>query len=76
MTDALPPAADRFAYFIESLCRVIGDPRFGPLPAGPVIIAIFKRLRRIAARFAFLAAQIRAGTLPAPNLGSPHRRVD
>ena len=46
----------------------------GPLPAGPVIIAIWKRLRRIAAHFAVLAAHIRAGTLPAPKLGSPTRR--
>ena len=71
MADALPSAADRFAYFMESLCRIIGDRRFGPLPAGPVIIAIWKRLRRIAARFAVLAAGIRAGTLPAPKPGSP-----
>lgn len=72
MTDALPSAVDRFAYFMESLCRVIGDPRFGPLPAGPVVIAIWKRLRRIATRFAVLAALIRAGALPAPNPASPN----
>ena len=71
MPDAILSAADRFAYFIESLCRALGDPRFGPLPAGSVIIAIWKRLRRIAARFAVLAAYVHAGALPT---STPRRR--
>jgi hypothetical protein len=34
--------------------------------AGPVIILIWTRLRRAAARFAALAARVRAGALPSP----------
>ena len=73
MVDALPSAADRFAYFMECLCRALGDPRFGPLPAGPILLAIWKRLRRIATRFAALAALICAGAVPPPKRRPHHR---
>jgi hypothetical protein len=61
----LPSAIDRFSHIIERLCKVIG----AQLPARrltePVILLIWARVRRIAARFTTLAVQVRAGTVPA-----------
>ena len=78
-----PPAtpAERFAAIIELLCRSVAaqiaggrpnGPRGLPL-AGPLIVVIWNRLRRIGDRFARLAARIGAGQLrrrpaPRPNL--------
>jgi hypothetical protein len=52
----LPAPADRFAFIIEGLCqavaRSLGGGLAGPRLAGPFIILIWSRLRRITARFA------------------------
>jgi hypothetical protein len=61
---APPAAADRFVLIIDGLCRVVAA-RHGRGLAGPLIVLIWGRLRRLAARFAVLAAHVRAGTLPA-----------
>lgn len=66
MTDALCPAVARFLYILEQLCPAIGDRLLGPVLAPAITIGIQKRLRRIIARFAVLAAQIQAGILPEP----------
>ena len=74
---------DRFALVIEGLLRsVAGSHR---RLAGPLILLICKRLRRIAAGFAAVAAQVGSGTLraassraerrPLPGGGAPARRA-
>ena len=68
-----PSATDRFALVIEGLCQAVAARSAGGRMAGPVIILIWTRLRRAAARFAALAARVRAGTLPSPAPGPPHR---
>jgi hypothetical protein len=77
----MPPrtAADRFVVIINSLCqataaRVARSPYRPHGLAGSLIILIVTRLRRMAARFAALAAlaaHVQAGTLPAPR----HRKT-
>ena len=69
----MPPrtAADRFAFIIESLCQAaaarVARPPYRPQGlAGPFILLLAARLRRMAVRFATLAAHVQAGTLPAP----------
>jgi hypothetical protein len=62
---ATPPApAERFANLIEGACRVVAAQSAGGRLAGPLIMLIWGRLRRLGARFAGLVARIRAGTLP------------
>jgi hypothetical protein len=51
---------------IEGLCQAVAARSAGGRMAGPVIILIWTRLRRAAARFAALAARVRAGALPSP----------
>lgn len=59
-----PPApADRLAGIIDLLCRSVAAQSAGGRLAGPLIILIWSRLRRIAGRFAGLAARFRAGKL-------------
>jgi hypothetical protein len=75
--NAAPPSVtDRFARIIDLLCRTVAaqgrapnslanwGPSAGGLVAGPLIILIWTKLRRAAARFAALAARVHAGTLP------------
>ena len=59
----LPTApADRFASIIDGLCRAVAARGGGrDRLAGPLVILIWSRLRRIAVRFAALAARIAAG---------------
>jgi hypothetical protein len=69
MLPAAPPpsATDRFALMMEGLCQAIAARGgSGGLIAGPAIILIWSRLRRMAARFAALAARVRSGALPSP----------
>jgi hypothetical protein len=74
--NAAPPSVtDRFARIIDLLCRTVAaqgrapnslanwGPSAGGLVAGPLIILIWTKLRRAAARFAALAARVHAGTL-------------
>lgn len=62
LTPATP--ADRFARLIEALCRSVAA-RGGRGLAGPLAILLWGRLRRMAERFASLAARLRAGRLSA-----------
>ena len=65
-----PPApAARFARLIAALCEAVGARVAGPgRPglAGPLVILIWTRLKRMAERVARLAARAEAGTLPPP----------
>ena len=72
MTTTAPfSPTDRFALVIEGLLRsVAGSHR---RLAGPLILLICKRLRRIAAGFAAVAAQVGSGTLRAAS-SRPERR--
>ena len=59
---APPSAEDSFALIIDGLCRAIAARGGRRLIDGPLVILIWTRLRRIARRFATLAARVRAGT--------------
>ncbi len=59
-----PPAANlRFAGIIAMLCRMVAARIAGGRLAGPLIILICRRLRRLARRFSALAARHAAGRL-------------
>ena len=58
--------ADRFALIIDGLCRATAARIAVNRAMGPLIILIWRRLRRMASRFAALNARVRAGTLRAP----------
>jgi len=68
-TPAQPAVADRFARLIEGLCRAIAARSALSRLAAPLLILVWRRLRRTAARFAALTARIRAGRLPRPTAG-------
>ena len=64
MNPAAPPApAERLASIIDLLCRIVAAQIAGRRLAGPLIILICSRLRRIAARFAGIAARLQSGRL-------------
>ena len=74
-----PPApAERFARVIAGLCAAvaarIGGPA-GPGLPGPLIVLIWTRLQRMAARVTRLAAHVQAGTLPPPRRRAVPRRT-
>ncbi|MDA8248388.1 MAG: hypothetical protein M0Z28_04355 [Rhodospirillales bacterium] len=54
--------AERLAGILDTLCRAIADRGGRKLLAGPLVILIWTRLRRISARVLTLAARIEAGT--------------
>jgi hypothetical protein len=58
-----PAAADRFALLIEGLCQAVAA-SCGRGLAGPLILLIWTRLRRLGARFAALAARQRTDKPP------------
>ncbi len=58
--------AHRFSLVIDGLCRVTAARIATDRSAGPLLILIVGRLRRLAARFAALAARAQAGPLPPP----------
>lgn len=62
----LPSVADRVAGIIDALCSAVPTLIARDRSAGPLTILIYSRLRRLAARFAALAARVAAGILPAP----------
>ena len=69
-------ATDRFARLIEALCESVAASHARGL-AGPVIVLIWGRLRRMAARFAAAAARLPAAYRPAqprPALSRPRAR--
>lgn len=57
--------AGKFALIIDGLCHVVPKLIARDRSAGPLIILIFNHLRRLAARFAALAARTQTGALPA-----------
>lgn len=57
--------ADRFALIMDGLCRVVAQRQKTGLP-GPLAILLWTTFRRMAVRFANLAARVHAGTLPSP----------
>ena len=65
---AIPAApAESFARLIDRLCRAVAARGGRGRLAGPLILLVWARLRRIAARFARLAARAQAGApLAAP----------
>jgi hypothetical protein len=77
---AIAGLADRFALIIDGLCRAaaarLGAPGPARWTAGPLMILLWGRLRRMAARFAALAARagvrrrafLRPGTVSSPPL--------
>jgi hypothetical protein len=65
LTTASAPADD-VALLIEGLCRAIAARGAARGLAGPFIILVWSRLRRMAGRVSRLAARFRAGNLPAP----------
>src|SRR5690349_8863802 len=56
--------ADRFALVIRRLLEVIGMQGIGNAMAGPLILLLGRRINALGKRFACLAEQVRAGTLP------------
>ena len=76
-----PPAPEaRFAGLIAALCEAVGARVAGPARpglAGPLIILIWTRLRRMADRITRLAARAGAGTLPPPRSrpATPRRKA-
>ncbi len=60
LTQSFAPT-DRFALLIEGLCRAVALRIAGGALAGPLIILISCRLRRMAMRFARLAERLRTG---------------
>ena len=59
------PLAERFACFVNGLCRVVADQLKVSTLTGPMIVSVWKRLQYARRRFDVLVAQVRAGTLPA-----------
>jgi hypothetical protein len=63
---------DRFSDLIEGLFKDVAAVALTGWVAIPLIKLLWRRLRRMIARFASVLARFRAGTLPAP--GSARRR--
>ena len=64
-----PAPAERFARLIASLCAAVAARNIRPGKpglAGPLIVAIWNRLSRMAQRITRLAARLEAGTLKPP----------
>ncbi len=60
-----PDLAHTFSGLIDELCRTVAARSAADRGAGPMLILIFGRLRRLAARFASLAARVEAGMIQA-----------
>jgi hypothetical protein len=65
MLTTTPAPAASFARLIEGLCQALAARNALSRPAGPLLILAWSRLRRLAVRFAALAARLHSGTLPA-----------
>src|SRR4051794_25959154 len=69
MSSTAPPSAiglsDRLALIVEGLCRALAARGAKDRSAVPLIVLAWTRLRRLSARFASLAATVRAGRLAA-----------
>jgi hypothetical protein len=73
-----PGLAQTFALVIAGLCRTTASRIAIDRGAGPLLIRIFSRLHRLAARLTSLVARIQAGTpprlRPTRTTAGPHRR--
>jgi hypothetical protein len=69
-TAALTPT-DRFTCLIEGLYTCVSDAVGYGFAEIPLVVLLWRRLHRMASRFASILARLRAGTLPAP--GSARR---
>ena len=67
--------SDRFALIVDGLCRVVAAHSARDRSAVPMIVLVWSRLRRIAARFARIAAQAGAGKIPAARTRPPRIRL-
>ncbi|MDA8250800.1 MAG: hypothetical protein M0Z28_16740 [Rhodospirillales bacterium] len=61
----LSAPAERLTRIIGLLCRATAARIAGGFLAGPVIVLIWRRLRRLGSRFVRFAARIAAGRAPA-----------
>jgi hypothetical protein len=59
--------ADRLAQIADLLCQVIAASIRGGVMPGSLIVLLWHRVRRAAARFAAIAARIEAGAPPSPS---------
>jgi hypothetical protein len=66
-----PGLAQTFALIIAGLCRTTASRIVVDRCAGPLLVRIFTRLHRLAARLTRLVAQLQAGPLPLPRPGGP-----
>ncbi len=67
MAAAVPTTPDaRFAAIIHLLCQVVAARGGRGGLAGPLVVLVWRRLRRYGVRFAGLAARLAAGTLRPP----------
>jgi hypothetical protein len=64
-----PDLAQSFALVIAGLCRATASHIVVDRGAGPLLIRIFIRLHRLAARLTSLVSQVQAGKLPPPGPG-------
>jgi hypothetical protein len=66
-----PGLAQTFALVIAGLCRATASHIAIDRRAGPLLVRIFSRLHRLAARMTSLVARIQAGKLPPPRATRP-----
>jgi hypothetical protein len=71
---APPGLAETFRLIIGGLCEAVARRIAADRTAGPFILLIVARLRRIARRFAALAARVQAGKLKPPRHRTPKPR--
>ena len=71
MPEALPSVPDRFAPFFKVLCEAVAHAGGKRWLAAFLVVPIWKKINRIATRFAVLAAMASSGALPAPRRRRP-----
>ncbi len=73
MSTALPAPglAQTFALIVAGLCRTTASRIVIDRSAGPLLVRIFRRLHRLAARLTSLFARIQAGKNPRPRAARP-----
>ncbi len=68
----LPALSDRLAPIIAGLCRAVASQAVAHRALAPLLVLVWSRLRRMAARFASLAGRADAGALPSRSVPRPH----
>jgi hypothetical protein len=56
--------ADRFAWLIDGLCRVIGNDAYRRRVDAVLVLEIWNRIRRLSERFLTVVARVQSGRLP------------